>query len=201
LKQICFLIPLKNKSPESPCRSPEPNRCRTHDARAKLFGRQRFNLQIVFVRFCFSALRRRISDSGAYLIPYQIDTVPSILFIAEFRFYAETAALNRLFIAEILVDRLCSRLARTHCGNNGSGSEHSVKRVIFIIRRPVRSHSHTPPPKQEQISKRQIIFNDLQQISRTEHLISKNDAPYRQNTKRWIPKNRHQLNLTTKARF
>ena len=80
-------------------------------------------------------------------------------------------------------------------------SEHSVKRVIFIIRRPVRSHSHTPPPKQEQISKRQIIFNDLQQISRTEHLISKNDAPYRQNTKRWIPKNRHQLNLTTKARF
>lgn len=39
----------------------------------------------------------------------------------------------------------------SHCGNNGSGSEHSVKRVIFIIRRPVRSHSHTPPAKQEQI--------------------------------------------------
>jgi len=49
-----------------------------------LFGRQRFNLQIVFVRFCFSALRRRVSGSGAYLIPYQIDTVPSIFFIAEF---------------------------------------------------------------------------------------------------------------------
>ena len=89
----------------------------------------------------------------------------------------------------------------SHCGNNGSGSEHSVKRVIFIIRRPVRSHSHTPPPKQEQISKRQIIFNDLRTNKPNGASLVENDAPYRQNTKRWIPKNRHQLNLTTKARF
>lgn len=60
------------------------------------------------------------------MIPYQIDTVPSIFFIAEFRFYAEIAALNRLFIAEILVDRLCSRLARTHCGNNGCGTGNGI---------------------------------------------------------------------------